>query len=150
MSKMAPSGPVYQAGTLSGNPLAMEAGLAMLGEIRRDPPYARLEELGALLEREMRAAIDSAGAADRATWQRVGSIGTLFFTTGELTSFAEVERSDTEAYARFFHAMRERGVFLPPAQFEAWFLSTAHTEADVRKTARAAAESLRAALPGVG
>jgi glutamate-1-semialdehyde 2,1-aminomutase len=144
MSKMAPSGPVYQAGTLSGNPLAMEAGLAMLGEIRRNPPYARLEALGALLEREIGAAIEAAGASGRAAWQRVGSIGTLFFATGELTDFGQVKRSDTAAYAKFFHAMRERGIFLPPAQFEAWFLSTSHTEAEVRKTARAVRESLAA------
>ncbi|HEY6099977.1 MAG TPA: glutamate-1-semialdehyde 2,1-aminomutase [Anaeromyxobacter sp.] len=146
MSKMAPSGPVYQAGTLSGNPLAMEAGLAMLGAIARRPPYARLEALGALLEREIEKAIDVAGARERASWQRVGSIGTLFFAPGPLADFSEAKRSDTAAYARFFHAMLERGVSLPPAQFEAWFLSTAHTEADVRRTARAVAESLAVAL----
>lgn len=148
MSQMAPSGGVYQAGTLSGNPLAMEAGLAMLGEIARRPPYAQLEELGALLAREIETAIESAGAIGRATWQRVGSLGTLFFAAGDLHDFAAVKRSDTAAYAKFFHAMLQRGVSLPPAQFEAWFLSTAHTEADVRKTARAVGESLRIALPG--
>ena len=146
MSKMAPSGPVYQAGTLSGNPLAMEAGLAMLGEIARRPPYARLEALGALLEKEIAGAIDAAGARDRVSWQRVGSIGTLFFAPGPLTDFAQAKKSDTAAFARFFHAMLERGVSLPPAQFEAWFLSTAHTEADVRKTARAVPESLAVAF----
>ena len=146
MSKMAPSGPVYQAGTLSGNPLAMEAGLAMLGEIARRPPYARLEALGALLEKEIAGAIDLAGARDRVSWQRVGSIGTLFFAPGPLTDFAQAKKSDTAAFARFFHAMLERGVSLPPAQFEAWFLSTAHTEADVRKTARAVPESLAVAF----
>ena len=83
LSKMAPGGPVYQAGTLSGNPLAMEAGLAMLGEITRRPPYAHLERMGALLEEGIREAAASAGVADRVAWQRVGSLGTLFFAPGE-------------------------------------------------------------------
>ncbi|MFN2632705.1 MAG: glutamate-1-semialdehyde 2,1-aminomutase [Thermoanaerobaculia bacterium] len=146
MSRMAPSGPVYQAGTLSGNPLAMEAGLAMLGEIARRPPYARLETLGARLEEGVREAIASAGVADRVTYQRVASLSTLFFAPGDLHDFTAAKTSDTARYATFFHAMRERGIFLPPAQFEAWFLSTAHTEADVRRTCRMVGESLGAAF----
>jgi glutamate-1-semialdehyde 2,1-aminomutase len=148
LSRMAPSGPVYQAGTLSGNPLAMEAGLAMLGEIARRPPYAALEASGARLAEGVRQAAASAGVSDRVTWQCVGSIGTLFFAPeGEgLRDFASAKTSDTARYARFFHAMRERGIFLPPAQFEAWFLSTAHTDADIRRTVRMVEESLAVAF----
>ena len=146
MEKVAPSGSVYQAGTLSGNPLAMAAGIAMLREIDRRPPYEELERKSARLESAIRAAIAEAGAEDRVTWQRVGSLSTLFFTAGPVTDFAAARRSDTARYAAFFHSMRERGVFLPPAQFEAWFVSTAHTEADLSRTARAVEESLSIAL----
>jgi glutamate-1-semialdehyde 2,1-aminomutase len=146
MEKVAPSGSVYQAGTLSGNPLAMAAGIAMLREIGRRPPYEELERKSAHLESAVRGAIRGAGAEDRVTWQRVGSLSTLFFTAGPVTDFAAARRSDTARYAVFFHAMRERGIFLPPAQFEAWFVSTAHTDADLSRTARAVEESLRIAL----
>jgi glutamate-1-semialdehyde 2,1-aminomutase len=148
MERMAPSGPVYQAGTLSGNPLAMAAGLAMLRQIERESPYADLEAKGALLERLVREEIAAAGLSDRVTYARVGSLSTLFFTPGPIVDWASVRRADIARYARFFQAMRERGVFLPPAQFEAWFLSTAHTEEQLRRTARAAGESLRAAFDG--
>ncbi|PYQ64454.1 MAG: glutamate-1-semialdehyde-2,1-aminomutase [Acidobacteria bacterium] len=146
MENVAPSGSVYQAGTLSGNPLAMAAGIAMLREIARRPPYAELERKGADLESSVQRAIRAAGAEGRATWQRVGSLSTLFFTAGPVSDFAAAGRSDTARYARFFHAMRERRVFLPPAQFEAWFLSTAHTPTDLSRTERAVEESLRIAL----
>jgi glutamate-1-semialdehyde 2,1-aminomutase len=146
MERMAPVGPVYQAGTLSGNPLATSAGIAMLDEIRRRPPYAALEESGALLESLLSAEIARLGLSDRLCLTRAGSLLTLFFAAGPMEDFASVKRSDTRRYAVFFHAMRERGVFLPPAQFEAWFLSTAHTAADLRRTARAAGESLRTAF----
>lgn len=146
MERMAPSGPVYQAGTLSGNPLAMAAGLAMLKEIARRTPYAELEAKGALLESLVREAISRSGATDRVTYHRAGSVSTLFFAPGPLEDFASVRRCDTAGYALFFHAMGERGIFLPPAQFEAWFLSTAHTEPDLRRTARAVEESLSEAL----
>jgi glutamate-1-semialdehyde 2,1-aminomutase len=146
MERMAPVGPVYQAGTLSGNPLATSAGIAMLDEIRRHPPYAELERRGALLEAQLGEAIAKLGLAERLCLTRAGSLLTLFFASGPMRNFADVRRADTRRYAAFFHAMRERGVFLPPAQFEAWFLSAAHTDADVRKTARAAVESLGAAF----
>ena len=146
MERMAPVGPVYQAGTLSGNPLATSAGIAMLDEIRRHPPYAELERRGALLEANLKEAIAKLGLTERLCLTRVGSLLTLFFAPGPMRNFADARRSDTRRYAVFFHAMRERGVFLPPAQFEAWFLSAAHTDADVRKTARAAEESLGAAF----
>jgi len=145
MEQMAPVGPVYQAGTLSGNPLAMEAGLAMLQEIERRPPYAELEAKGALLESLLAAEIETRGLSERLSLARCGSLLTLFFAPGPLRDFASVKRADTGRYAVFFHAMRERGVFLPPAQFEAWFVSTAHTEADLRRTARMAGLSLTAA-----
>jgi len=142
MERMAPSGPVYQAGTLSGNPLAMSAGIAMLREIARRPPYARLEGAGARLEAALRAEIGARGLADRVALARLGSLLTLFLGPGPMRDFTTVKRSDTARYARFFHAMRRRGISLPPAQFEAWFVSTAHTDADLRRTARAAGESL--------
>jgi glutamate-1-semialdehyde 2,1-aminomutase len=146
MEKMAPSGPVYQAGTLSGNPLAMSAGLAMLAEITRRPPYAELETKGALLESLLSAEIDRRGLTERLFLARLGSLLTLFFAPGPMKDFAAVKRSDTKRYAVFFHAMRERGIFLPPAQFEAWFVSTAHSDAEIRKTARSAGESLSLAF----
>jgi len=146
MEKIAPAGPVYQAGTLSGNPLAMEAGIAMLDRIAKRAPYAALEQKGIELENRVRAAIASAGAAGRVHYERVGSLSSLFFASGPMTDFACVKRSDTARYARFFHAMRERGVFLPPAQFEAWFVSTEHGETEFRKTGKAVEESLRVAF----
>lgn len=146
MEQMAPTGPVYQAGTLSGNPLAMSAGIAMLQEISREPPYASLEEKGSLLEELMRSEIERRGLADRLCLTRIGSLLTLFFAPGPMVDFASVQRSDKKRFAAFFHAMHERGIFLPPAQFEAWFLSTAHSVADIRRTAKAAGESLERAF----
>jgi len=122
----------------------MSAGLAMLAEIERRPPYRELEERGALLESLLSAEIERRGYAGKVTLTRLGSLLTLFFTAGPISDFAGAKRSDTRRYAAFFHAMRERGVFLPPAQFEAWFLSTAHGDADLRRTARMAGESLAA------
>lgn len=148
MEHMAPAGPVYQAGTLSGNPLAMSAGLGMLAEIERRPPYAQLERLGALLETLLQAEIGKRGLSDRVSLPRIGSLLTLFFAPGPIRDFAEAKRADTKRYATFFHAMRERGIFLPPAQFEAWFVSTAHGDAEIRRTARMAGESLDAAFAG--
>ena len=150
MEKMAPVGPVYQAGTLSGNPLAMAAGIAMLKEIARHPPYEDLERMGGLLESAVRREIASAGAEEIVTFQRLGSLATLFFTPGPVRDFASVRKSDTERFRLFFHAMLSRGVFLAPAPFEAWFLSTAHTERDLARTARIVGESLRVALDSPG
>ncbi len=142
MARMAPSGAVYQAGTLSGNPLAMSAGIAMLDEIVRRPPYGELEEKGARLESLLRAEIERRGLAGEVCLTRAGSLSTLFFAPGPMRAFTDVKRADTRRFAVFFHAMRERGIFLAPAQFEAWFLSTAHSEAEIRRTARMAGESL--------
>ncbi len=146
MERMAPIGPVYQAGTLSGNPLAMSAGIAMLDEIARRPPYAALENKGAMLESLLGAEIEKRGLSGRLCVTRAGSLLTVFFAPGPMRDFADVKRSNVKRYAAFFHAMRERGIFLPPAQFEAWFVSTAHTEAEIRRTARMAGESLDAAF----
>ncbi|HKA36710.1 MAG TPA: glutamate-1-semialdehyde 2,1-aminomutase [Thermoanaerobaculia bacterium] len=146
MEQVAPAGPVYQAGTLSGNPLAMAAGIAMLQQIAGRPPYAELERKAALLESLLTEKIGVLGLAKKLSLVRRGSLLTLFFAAGPMTDFASVKRSDTKRYAAFFHEMRKRGVFLPPAQFEAWFVSTAHTESDLRRTARAAGESLAAAF----
>jgi glutamate-1-semialdehyde 2,1-aminomutase len=146
MGMVAPDGPVYQAGTLSGNPLAMTAGIAMLDALAKEKPYAALERMAAQFERLMAAEIDGAGASKKVCWNRAGSMGTLFFTPGPVASYADAKKSDTAAYGRYFHAALDRGVFLAPAQFEAMFFSTAHSDADIRKTARILGESLRVAL----
>ncbi|HEX9495393.1 MAG TPA: glutamate-1-semialdehyde 2,1-aminomutase [Candidatus Limnocylindria bacterium] len=137
MSYVAPLGPAYQAGTLSGNPLAMAAGLATLAHLD-DAAYVRLERLGARLEARLTAA-----AADvPARVQRVGSLLTLFFTDAPVRCDADTRRVDRERFARFHRGMRERGVLLPPSQLECWFLSLAHTDADVDAIADAAAATL--------
>jgi glutamate-1-semialdehyde 2,1-aminomutase len=146
MDKMAPAGPVYQAGTLSGNPLAMAAGIAMLRQIEKNPPYKELERKAAILEDALNKGIGDSGCAGRVCLNRSGSMATLFFAPGPVRNFAEAKRSDTHTHAKFFHAMLERGVFLAPAQFEAMFVSTAHTDADLRRTGRLAGEALRDAF----
>lgn len=140
MECVAPVGPVYQAGTLSGNPIAMTAGLRTLRAIDA-PAYAQLEARGAQLEAGLRAALDETGVA--AQLHRVGSMWTLFFAAQPVTDYASAKRSDTGAFARFFHAMLERGIYLPPSQFEAAFISLAHSEADIDNTIVAARESLK-------
>ncbi|MBI3636395.1 MAG: glutamate-1-semialdehyde 2,1-aminomutase [Candidatus Rokubacteria bacterium] len=142
MSQVAPLGGVYQAGTLSGNPLAVAAGLATLRALSTGDPYARLEALGARLARGLAAGAEKAGVPVRIN--RVGSMLTGFFTADPVTDYATAKRADTARYARFFHGMLERGVFLAASQFEAAFVSLAHTEADVDATARAAGEVLAA------
>jgi glutamate-1-semialdehyde 2,1-aminomutase len=136
MSQVAPAGPVYQAGTLSGNPLAVAAGLAMLRHLKRHPAiYDRLET---------RAAALCAAAPAGITVNRVGSMFTFFFTDGPVTDYASAKRSDTARFGRFFRAMLERGVYLAPSQFEAAFVSAAHTEDDIRQTIAAAREAFSA------
>jgi glutamate-1-semialdehyde 2,1-aminomutase len=145
LSLIAPEGPVYQAGTLSGNPLAMAAGLAQLRAIQADPGlYDRLDRLGALLEEGLLGAIASGGRPCRVA--RVGSMWTLFFSAREVTDWDVASRCDTARFGRFFHAMLERGVSLAPSQFEANFISTAHTEDDVAATLDAAREALEVAF----
>ncbi len=125
MSQVAPDGPVYQAGTLSGNPLAMAAGKAMLDSLT-PAVYAKLERTGSDLERGMRRVAEELGVSKRTTVNRIGSILTLFFTAGPVENFDDAKRSDLARFRTWFHAMRRHGVFLAPAQFEAMFVSTAH------------------------
>ena len=143
MSHVAPLGGVYQAGTLSGNPLAVAAGLATLRQLADRRAYPRLEALGAALEQGLRRAADTAGV--ELTVNRVGSMLTGFFCAGPVQDYASARRADTKRYARFFHGMLERGVFLAPSQFEAAFVSLAHTDADIELAARAAEEAMREA-----
>jgi glutamate-1-semialdehyde 2,1-aminomutase len=138
MRKIMPAGPVFQAGTLSGNPLAMAAGIATLQELRDHPPYARLEELGRVLEEGLRQA--AAGVPHQ--FARVGSMWTLYFTTDPVTDYDTAKKCDTARFARFFWAMMDRGIYLPCSQFEAAFLSMAHTEEQVRQTIAVAQEVL--------
>ncbi len=141
MDRLAPDGDVYQAGTLSGNPLALAAGLKTLEILRRPGAYDRLEELGARLERGLAAA--AAGADIPACINRVGSMLTLFFCPGPVRSYEEAKQADAARFGRFFGAMRDGGVFLPPSQFEAMFVSLAHSEAEVDQVVDRAAEALR-------
>ena len=136
MKLIAPEGPVYQAGTLSGNPLAVTAGIETLKLLKKPGVYRQLEERGRLLSEGLLEAARELGVG--VTLNRVGSMMTLFFTPGPVTDYASAKKSDTLAFARFFRAMLEEGIYLPPSQFEAAFLSTAHTSADIAKTVRAA------------
>jgi glutamate-1-semialdehyde 2,1-aminomutase len=139
MNKVAPEGPVYQAGTLSGNPVAVAAGIATLRKLNNGV-YDTLEELGRALEDELSRAVRRTGA--RARVQRVGSAFTLFFTPEEVVDLATAKKSDTALYARFFQGMLDRGYMLPPAQFEAAFISLAHSVEDIQGFAAAAKEVL--------
>jgi len=136
MGLVAPLGPVYQAGTLSGNPLAMAAGLATLRTLLEPGSYERLETVSHQLAEGLAEAAREAGVPVRVN--RVGSMLTVFFTGDEVTDYEGARRADTARFARFFHGMLERGVFLPPSQFEALFVSLAHTEAEVEFTVQAA------------
>ena len=140
MSRVAPEGPVYQAGTLSGNPLAMAAGAAALDALKRPGTYERLDALTRRLTDGLAAAAKAAGV--EVTINRLASMFTVFFCRGPVTDYATAKTADTARFARFFHAMLRRGVYLPPAQFEAAFVSLAHTEADVDATLRAAREAI--------
>jgi glutamate-1-semialdehyde 2,1-aminomutase len=139
MDKLSPLGGAYQAGTLSGNPLAVAAGLATLRELG-PKTYTRLETLGAQLEEKLRRALRDHRI--RATLNRAGSMWTLFFGVDRVCDFSQARGADVKAYARFFHGMLERGFYLPPSQFEAAFLSLAHGEAQVDGFAEAAADAL--------
>jgi len=140
MDRIAPAGPIYQAGTLSGNPLAVSAGLATLKRLQKDSPYDRLEALGARLERGVIEAAGKAGIQVRVN--RVGSMLTFFFTDREVTDFQSAKTSDTKRFSRFFHAMIDQGIYLPSSQFEAVFISAAHTESDIDQTVSAATRAL--------
>jgi glutamate-1-semialdehyde 2,1-aminomutase len=142
MATVAPEGPVYQAGTLSGNPLAMAAGAALLDLLAKPGTYEALEARSARLEKGLRRAAAEAGVT--VTINRVGSMITVFFCAGPVTDYATAKSSDTKRFGRFFHAMLDRGVYLPPAQFEAAFVSLAHGESEIDQTTAAAAEAFRA------
>jgi glutamate-1-semialdehyde 2,1-aminomutase len=130
MNKVAPAGPIYQAGTLSGNPLAVAAGLATLHRIQKENPYPKLELLGARLEKGLK------GPSVRVN--RVGSMFTVFFTNQDVVNFDTAKTCDTQRFNAHFHSMLKQGIYLAPSQFEAAFISTAHTEADIDKTIAAA------------
>ena len=136
MEMIAPAGPVYQAGTLSGNPLAVTAGLATLKQLRAKQLYKKLEERSAALAKGLGKEAKQAGIP--LVQHRVGSMMTSFFTSEPVVDWNSAKRSDTKRYGQFFHRMLEQGVYLAPSQFEAAFLSTAHTSADVERTIKAA------------
>jgi glutamate-1-semialdehyde 2,1-aminomutase len=141
LEKVAPLGPVYQAGTLSGNPLAMAAGLATLEILEGNPgAYAYLEALGARLEAGLKQVLSAKGIPHAVN--RMGSMLTVFFTEGPVVTFQDAKRTDTELFKRFFHSLLDWGVYWPPSNFEAAFLSLAHTEEDVEKTLEAVEKAL--------
>ncbi len=141
MEQLTPSGPVYQAGTLAGNPLSVAAGLATLRTLRDTPGgYDRLEELGGLAEEGLREAVRGAGVA--ASVNRVGSMMTLFLGVTDVHDYETARGADSRRFARFFRAMLGEGVYLPPSQFEAMFVSLAHGEADIARLVAAARKAL--------
>ena len=142
MQQVAPLGPMYQAGTLSGNPLAVAAGVATLTELQRPGVYQQLETTAARLTDGIAAAF--ARTAIPAAINRVASMFTGFFHPGPVSALAQVEQSDTAAYGRYFHALLERGVYIAPSQFEAGFVSIAHTNADIDRTITAVSDALAA------
>jgi len=143
MAAVAPDGPVYQAGTLAGNPVAMRAGLETLRVLRETAEaYDRLDTLGARLEAGLKEAAREAGA--RSQVAREGSMLTIFFTDRPVTNWATASTCDTQAYAKFFHAMLDDGIYLPPAQYETFFVSLAHTEPEIDRTLEAARRAFRA------
>ncbi len=142
MEMVAPEGPVYQAGTLSGNPIAVAAGIATLRELQKPGTYEKLEALAKLLEEGLKEILEELKLPYRV--HRVASMLTLFFTDKEVIDFETALSSDTEKFARFWQEMVKRGVYLPPSQFEAWFVSLAHGEEEIEDTLEAVYESLEA------
>ena len=140
MNTVAPLGPMYQAGTLSGNPVAMAAGIAMLEELAKPGVYDELDRKGAALARGFAEAF--AEAEVPATINRVGSLLTVFFTGDPVNNMATASSTDRDRFGKFFHAMVEEGVYPPPSQFEAWFVSLAHTDEDIANTVAAAKRAL--------
>jgi glutamate-1-semialdehyde 2,1-aminomutase len=141
MDHLAPLGPVYQAGTLSGNPLAMVAGITALEELFRTDAYEYLEKLGAQLETGMKAAASAAGVPMQ--FKRIGSMFCSYFTESPVDNLADAMRSDRDRFAKYFHAMLWEGIYIAPSQFESGFISTAHTEADINRTVTTAAKILK-------
>jgi glutamate-1-semialdehyde 2,1-aminomutase len=141
MERVAPLGPMYQAGTLSGNPIAVAAGIATVHALQRARAYETLEKLGGSLEAGLREAAEAGG--QEVAVNRVGSLLTLFFHPGPVEGWDDVSRADGKAYAGFFHRMLERGVYLPPSPYEAWFVSLAHSAADIEEAVQAAREAMK-------
>ncbi|PYK11882.1 MAG: aspartate aminotransferase family protein, partial [Verrucomicrobia bacterium] len=140
MDQLSPDGPVYQAGTLSGNPLAMAAGLAQLRELERVNGWKLLEELGGQFERLTRSAINDSNAD--VTFHRIGSMFCLFFAAGPIIDLANARRSNLERFAKFFRACLRRRIYFAPSQFETGFISTAHTAEDLQATGSVIREAL--------
>ena len=140
MDQLSPNGPVYQAGTLSGNPLAMAAGLAQLRELDRINGWKLLEELGAQYEKLARDAINNSNID--ITFHRLGSMFCVFFAAGPIVDLASAQRSDLKMFAKFFHGCLKRGVYFAPSQFETGFISTTHTPQDIARTAAVIREAL--------
>ncbi len=143
MATVAPLGPMYQAGTLSGNPLAMAAGIATLEQLRQPGVYDELERLGALLEAGLTRVF--AEAEVPMTINRVGSLLTVFFSPGPVRDMADASAGDHDAFGRWFHGLLEAGIYIAPSDYEAWFISTAHTEADIEQTVSVAKTALESA-----
>ncbi|HEY6119421.1 MAG TPA: glutamate-1-semialdehyde 2,1-aminomutase [Pyrinomonadaceae bacterium] len=139
MNQIAPAGPIYQAGTLSGNPLSMAAGLVTIKRLRDNSVYQRLEEMSARLCEGFATAANQAGV--KTVINRVGSMWTSFFTSGTVKNWADADRCDRQAYGKFFHRMLDQGIYLAPSQFEAAFVSLAHTEEVIERTIEAARRS---------
>ena len=144
MEMVAPLGAMYQAGTLSGNPLAVSAGIATLTELQKPGVFQKLEEMAERLTEGLTKAFQAAEIPS--SINRVGSMFTGFFNDSPVTTLEDAEGSDTEMYGRYFHAMQENGVYIAPSQFEAGFVSTAHTDADIDATVTKASEALRTLL----
>jgi glutamate-1-semialdehyde 2,1-aminomutase len=146
MQRLAPAGDVYQAGTLSGNPVGCAAGLATLNLLRREPPYAALEQRTSALAEGLRRAARRAGVA--VTVNTIASMLTVFFTDGEVVDYGSAATADRGRYGTFFHAMLGEGIYLPPSQFEAIFISAAHSDDDMEHIARSAEQAFREVASG--
>ena len=144
MDFLAPDGPVYQAGTLSGNPLALVAGITQLKEMERLNGWNRLEEIGQSFETSVRDTLRELGRD--LTFNRIGSMFCLFFTEGAIENVEDVKKADFEAFRKFFWAALDRGVYFAPSQYEAGFISLAHGVGDIEKTAEVTREALKIAL----
>ncbi|MEE9502519.1 MAG: aminotransferase class III-fold pyridoxal phosphate-dependent enzyme, partial [Candidatus Aminicenantaceae bacterium] len=144
MTQMAPEGPIYQAGTLSGNPLAMAAGITTLNILKRPGTYESLEKTSAALADGL-ANVNSSLGVDFA-FNRIGSMFTTFFTTGPVNNFAGAKSSDTEKFGKYFLGILKEGIYLAPSQFEAAFVSLAHTDEDIARTIEAHEKALKRIL----
>jgi glutamate-1-semialdehyde 2,1-aminomutase len=143
MKLVAPEGPVYQAGTLSGNPLAVAAGIATLNALKQPGFYKKLEDMTTELVSGLQKAAEQVGVSVQIN--SIGSMFTVFFTASPVTNFQTAKTCDTARYAKFFHSLLDQGVYFPPSQFETCFVSLAHTKSDIKATVQAAKEAFKAA-----